>query len=76
MEFRHFETEENVDLPLQTESEKIYEQLHVFGQLRVSFCVSSIVMGGYCINPKLMGGYGWLLVVTGDYWEVMGDSRF
>ena len=38
--------------------------------------MSSIVMGGYCINPKLMGGYGWLRVVMGDYWVVMGDSHF
>ena len=54
-------TEEKVDLPLQTESEKNYELIALFGKLRVSYCVSSIVMGGYCINQKLMGGYGWLL---------------
>ena len=40
---------------------KITNLLHFFGKLRVSYCVSSIIMGGYCINQKLMGGYGWLL---------------
>ena len=54
-------TEEKVDLPLQTESEKNYEFIAIFGKLWVSYRVSSIVMGGYLVNQKLMGGYGWLL---------------
>ena len=34
-------------------------------------------MDDYWVNPTLMGGYGWLWVVTGDYyWVVMGDSCF
>ena len=69
-------TEKKVDLRLQTESEKNYELTAFFWQITGEFLCIKYCYGGYCINPKLMGGYGWLLVVTGDYWVVMGDSHF
>ena len=68
-------TEEKVTSHFKQKARKITNLLHFFGKLRASSCVLSVVMGGYCINPKLMGGYGWLLV-TDDYWVVMGDSCF
>ena len=66
-------TEEKVDLPLQTESEKNYELIALFWQITGSSCVSSTVMGGYCINPKLkvvMAGYWWLRLITGWLWVI------
>ena len=50
--------------------------LQVFWRLSVSSWVSCVFMGDYYVNPILVGGYGWLRVVTGDYWVVMGDSCF
>ena len=69
-------TKKKVDLPLQAESEKNYELIALFWQITGKFLCIKYSYAWYCINPKLMGRYGWLLVVTGDYWVVMGDSRF
>ena len=50
--------------------------LQHFGRLQVSSWVLYVFMDGYCVDPILVGGSGWLWVVTGDYWVVMGDSCF
>ena len=50
--------------------------LQPFGRLQLSSWVSCVFMGDYCVNRILVDGYGWLWVVTGDYWVVMGDSCF